>query len=234
MRLRRMACGALTAGLVQSTACAFSGSAHPMSVLPASPKEDGKAAGGGEGGVEHAAALEQLKISPLGWRTDPQYSVRVPLPDASRWLRVKFWGFSSLVGFRYGKAHHAIVAGVVTHVDDEMSPGACDKAFEHSTQPWVDSFDVALDRDPPQAFLWKGKIVDVDSLVATAGTLGLREQYAIAYAAFPAWKGACLVLGIAVPSRDELARSKAVRDRFVAEVLPKVEVTRRIEPKGRF
>lgn len=224
----------MTAGLVQSAACASATTAHPLVVAPASPKDDGQTAGGGAGGVEHAAALEQLKVSPLGWRTDPQYSVRVPLPDASRWLRVKFWGLSSLVGFRYGKDHHAIVAGVVTHVADEESPGACDRSFEDSAQPWIDSFDVALDRDPPKAIVWKGKIVDVDSLVATTETLGMHEQYAIAYATFPAWKGACLVLGVAVPSRDELARSKAVRDRFVAEVLPRIEVTRRSEPKGRY
>jgi len=234
MRLRRMACGALTAGLVQLTGCASSGPAHPLLVGPASPEDDGRTAGGGTGGAEHAAALEQLKVSPLAWRTDPQSSVRLLLPDAARWLGVKFWGFSSLVAFRYGQAHHAVVAGVVTHVDDEVSPGACDEAFERSTRPWIDTFDVMLDRDPPRAFVWKGKIVDVDSLVATTATLGMREQYAIAYATFPAWKGACLVLGIAVPSRDELARSKAVRDRFVDEVLPKIEVIRRSEPQARY
>lgn len=233
MQSRRIACGALAAGLTQ-VACAFSGPAHPLSVAPAWPKDEGRTAGSADGGAEHAAALEELKVSPLGWRTDPQASVRVLLPDAAHWLRVKFWGLSSLVGFRYGQEHHAIVAGVVTHVDDEASPGACDEAFERSTRPWVDSFEVVLDHDPPRAFVWKGKIVDVDSLVATTGTLGMREQYAVGYAAFPAWKGACLVLGIAVPSRDELARSKAVRDRFVAEVLPKIEVIRRSEPQARY
>ncbi len=51
-----------------------------------------------------------------------------------------------------------------------------------------------------------------------------------AYATYPAWPGACLVMGVAVPSRDELERAKAVRDRFVAEVLPTVKVSKD-EPK---
>ncbi len=62
----------------------------------------------------------------------------------------------------------------------------------------------------------------------------MREQYAVAYATYPAWKGACLVMGIAIPARDELARAKAVRDRFVAEVLPTLVTTAKEEPKERY
>ena len=41
----------------------------------------------------------------------------------------------------------------------------------------------------------------------------------------------CLVLGIAIPARDELERARAVRDRFAAEVLPKLRITSKQEPK---
>jgi len=78
---------------------------------------------------------------------------------------------------------------------------------------------------------WNGKIVDIDSLLAVTATLGMREQYAVAYATYPAWKGSCLVLGVAVPARSEVDRAKAVRDRFVAEILPNVKVTAGQEPK---
>jgi hypothetical protein len=197
------------------------------------PSDDGQPAEGGSGGAEHAAALEELRQGPLGWRTDHQQSVRVLLPDAPHWLRVKFWGMQSLVGFRYGKAHHAVVGGTIVHVEDESAPEACGKAFERAAQPWVDSFDVEIEHAPPKATTWNGKIVDIDSLVATTATLGVHDQYAVAYATYPAWKGACLVVGIAVPARDELERAKAVCDRFVAEVLPRLEVLAREEPKGR-
>ncbi len=195
------------------------------------PKDDGKPAQGGQGGQEHAAALEQLKTAAFDWRTDRQNSLRVLLPDAPTWLRVKFWGVKSLVGFRYGKDHHAIVAGFIIHVPDENAPGACGKAFEAWAQPYVDAFEVEVAHDAPTAVPWTGKIVDIDSLVATTATLGDHDQYVAAYATYPAWAGACLVLGIAIPARDELERAKAVRDRFAADVLPKLRITSKQEPK---
>ena len=198
------------------------------------PRDDGKPAEGGEGGQQHAAALEELKLAPLEWRDDRLSSLRLQLPDSAHWTRVKFWGLKSLVGFRYGKDHHALLGGFIVHVADEEAPGACGKAFEAWAQPWVDSFEVTITHDPPTAVPWNGKIVDIDSLVAATATLGMREQYAVAYATYPAWKGACLVMGIAIPARDELARAKAVRDRFVAEVLPTLVTTVKEEPKERY
>jgi hypothetical protein len=217
--------------------CASTGHAAPAAATQtpvaaaAPPKDDGRPAKGGGGGPEHAAALEQLKAAPLGWKNDRQSSLRVLLPDAGNWLRVKFWGVKSLVGFRYGKAHHAIVGGFVVHVPDETAPGACGKAFEDWAQPYADAFEVEIAHDPPKAFPWNGKIVDVDSMVATTATLGDHDQYAAVYATYPIWPKACLILGMAIPARDELDRAKAVRDRFATEVLPKVQITSTTEPK---
>jgi hypothetical protein len=234
-RYRAVELAYLALACLTLAACAASAPPVPALVIPAPPpRDDGRPSEGGEGGLLHAAALEQLKVSPLGWRLDRQNSIRVLLPDAARWLRVTFWGVPSLAAFRYGKDHHAIVGAFVVHVADETSPGACSHAFESSAQPWADTFDVAVQHDPPQAIAWGGRIVDIDSLVATTATLGIHEQYAAAYGAYPAWRGACLVLGMAVPARRELARAKAVRDRFVAEVLPRLEVSARDEPKERY
>jgi hypothetical protein len=215
--------------------CSAASLPRPQVIAPAPPpKDDGTAAQGGGGGVAHAAALEQLKAGALGARVDRQNSVRLELPDADHWTRVKFWGVKSLVGFRYGKDHHAVVAGMVVHVDDETAPGACGTAFERWAQPWVDSFEVAIEHEPPKALSWNGKIADLDSLVATTATLGDRDQYAVVYGAYPAWKGACLIMGVAVPARDELERAKAVRNRFATEVLPTVQVLTAEEPKERY
>jgi hypothetical protein len=220
------------AGCAPTARASTSGSQTLAPVAPAAPpKDDGSPAKGGGGGPEHAAALEQLKAARFDWRVDRQSSVRVLLPDAPNWLRVKFWGVKSLVGFRYGKAHHAIVGGFVVHVPDETAPGACLKAFADWTQPYAEAFEVEIVHDAPAAFPWNGKIVDVDSLVATTATLGDHDQYAAVYATYPVWPKACLILGIAIPARDELERAKAVRDRFAAEVLPKVQVTSTTEPK---
>jgi hypothetical protein len=235
-RARLAAAGAIAvAGACLGCSGAPPAHAPPQSVAPAPPpKDDGTAAQGGEGGTAHAAALEQLRLGAIGWKVDRQNSVRVGLPDADHWTRVKFWGVKSLVGFRYGKAHHAIVAGLVVHVDDETAPGVCGATFERWAQPLVDSFEVTIEHEPPTAVPWNGKIAEFDSLVARTATLGDREEYAVAYGTYPAWKGACLVLGIAVPARDELERARAVRDRFVTEVLPHVEITVAAEPKEQY
>ena len=45
---------------------------------------------------------------------------------------------------------------------------------------------------------------------------------------------ACLVVGVAVPSRENDQRAKDVRDRFIREVLPKVEVLTGEEPPERY
>ena len=198
------------------------------------PKDDGAASQGGEGGQAHAAALEQLRVARASWRADRQGSVRIELPDAAHWTRVKFWGVKSLVGYRYGKDHHAIVAAFVVHVDDETVPGACGTAFEQWAQPYVDSFEVAIEHDPPRAVPWNGKIVDIDALVARTATLGVHDEYAVAYATYPAWKKSCIVMGIAIPARDELERAKAVRDRFATEILPHIRVLSAEEPKERY
>jgi hypothetical protein len=219
-------------------------SAPPVSYLPVSaaspPKDDGSASKGGNGGSEHAAALEQLKTAKVEARPDKQNSVRIPLPDGANWTRVKFWGVPSLVGFRYGKDHHAIVGGWVIEADDNTSEGACTKNFEKLAKPVVDAFDVDLEHEPPSAFTWKFRtdptvhVVAVDAVFARTATLAARDRYAGAYAAYPVWKNRCFVLGVAVPVREEEARARQVRDRFVQDVFPKVEVLASEEPKERY
>lgn len=258
--------------------------AKPVAPSPP-PRDDGKPAQGGDGGDLHSAALEQLRIAPTGPKTDKQNSIIVPLPDAVNWTRVRFLTVPGLVGFRYGKSHHAIVAGFVTHVDDNTVEGACSKSFESWAMPWVEAFEVDIHHDPPAAFPWtlpaapavaaappppsepvapapatispgsvlgrlrlprpapppappsvpkKIAIVDVDPLYAKTATILSRESYAAAWAAYPAWDKACLIVGVAVPARDDEARARDVRDRFVKDVLPHVVVTTPVEPKERY
>jgi hypothetical protein len=236
------------AGALACAGCSTAAAATPQrAVAPAPPpKDDGSTAQGAKGGGSvHSAALEQLKVAPIASRRDKQNSVAVPLPDAPHWTRVRFLTVPSLVGFRYGKDHHAIVAAFVTHVEDNGAPGACNKSFESWAQPWVDAFDVELAHDPPTAFSWSPPpasskapktiaIVDVDPLMAKTATVLARDTYAAAWAAYPAWTKACLVVGVAVPAHEDLPRARAVRDRFVAEVFPKLTVLGTTEPPKRF
>jgi hypothetical protein len=225
----------LFAALVLGLAGCSSASLSQVPVTAAPPpKDDGKTAEGVGGGLSHSAALEELKIAKVGFVIDKQGSVRFPLPDAPHWTRVKFFGIESLVGFRYGKEHHAVVAGTVIHVPPDAPQGECGKAFESWAAPWVKAFEVDIEREAPRAFPWETRIVDVDVLYARAATLAMREGYAVAYGSYPAWPGACLILGIAVPAREDEERARAVRDRFAQEVLPRVRVLVKEEPKERY
>jgi hypothetical protein len=210
------------------------------------PQDDGRPSEGGAGGAEHAAALEQLKTAPMNFGIDRQNAIKIPLPDSPNWMRVKFWGVKSLVGYRYGKEHHAIVAGFVTQVPDNAVPGACVKSFESWAMEWIRAFDVELERDPPMATMWK-RIpwpneteamvpvpIEIEGDFAKTATLLQKESYAGAWAAYPAWRGRCLIVGVAVPSRDNDQRAKDVRDRFIREVLPKVEILSAEEPLERY
>ena len=88
----RLAGPALLAVAAFTSACSSSTGAANRPVLAAPPpRDDGKPAEGGKGGDEHAAALEQLKLGSLDGRVDKQNSIRVPLPDAEHWTRVRFW-----------------------------------------------------------------------------------------------------------------------------------------------
>lgn len=266
LALAAVAAGCSTASLTPAAP------ARPVAPAPP-PKDDGKPAQGGAGGDTHSAALEQLRVAPVGPKTDKQNSIVVPLPDAPNWTRVRFLTVPGLVGFRYGKSHHAIVAGFVTHVDDNMVEGACNKSFETWAMPWVEAFEVDLHHDAPAAFPWtmpsapasaaaaggaaraakpgpyaqaaqsdapaavtpkRIAIVDVDPLMAKTATVLSRETYSAAWVAYPAWEKACLVVGVAIPARDDEPRAREVRDRFVKEVFPKVVVTSPTEPKERY
>ncbi|MBK6694508.1 MAG: hypothetical protein IPG50_20210 [Myxococcales bacterium] len=234
-----MICASLFAATLSACSSAPS-TAHLAVPAAPPPKDDGSASQGGHGGTAHAAALEQLKVSKLDARNDRQNSVRMVLPDAPNWTRVKFWGVPSLMAFRYGKDHHAIVGGWVIEGDAADGSGSCARAFERVAQPVVDAFSVELEHEAPHAFVWHfhkdptPQIVPVDAVFAKMATLAARERYAAAYAAYPAWRGRCLVVGVAVPAREDEPRARQVRDRFVHEVFPKVEVLAESEPKERY
>ena len=70
--------------------------------------------------------------------------------------------------------------------------------------------------------------------MAKTATVLSRETYAAAWTAYTAWPQACLIVGIALPARDDEARAREVRDRFVKDVFPRVVVVAEVEPKERY
>jgi len=207
--------------------------AAPAVVAAPPPRDDGKSSAAAEGGLAHSAALEELKIGPLLPMIDKRRSVRLLVPDARHWTRVKFFGIPSLLGLRYGKDHHAVIGVSIQHIDPEAPLSDCSKAFEAWGAPFLDTFDVDVARDPTTTFAWRQEKGEIHTSFARTASLAVRDGFAVAYGTYPAWKGACLIVGIAVPAREDEVRARAVRDRFAAEVLPKVLVFAKEEPSGR-
>jgi hypothetical protein len=206
--------------------------AAPQPVAAAPPVDDEKVA---PAIGEHAAALEQLKQAPFGApREDAQNSLTLGLPDGEHWTRVHFWGVPTLVGFRYGKEHHAVIGAWVVHVADNKVQGACGKAFEEFAKPFVATFELEVTHEEPTAFIWQKEIVEVDVFRAKTATLLSHEEYAAAVAAYPVWKNGCLVIGFAAPFRGDEARAIAARARFVKEAFPTLKITAAEEPKERY
>jgi hypothetical protein len=226
---------ACVAVLAMLGGCTTHVTAPPAVVVAAPPpKDDGKASNLSPGGMSHSAALEELKLAPLFPMIDKQHTFRILIPDARHWTRVKFYGLPSLFGLRYGKEHHAVVGATIQHVDGDASLAECSKAFEAWGAPWLDAFDVDVARDPVVTVPWKGGEAEIHTSYAKAASLLVHDGFAVAYGAYPAWKGACLVVGIAVPAHDDEGRAKAARDRFARDVLPRVVVVGNEEPKGRY
>jgi hypothetical protein len=230
--------------LLVTFAASCSASAPPPKHVDAAPppKDDGTASEGGSGGLIHSKTLEQLKTAKLSVRDDKQASIKLMLPDGENWTRVKFWGVPSLVGFRYGKDHHGIVGAFISKVPDNRVPGACNKSFENWAMPMVTLFEVELKHEAPSAFGWRNaqtpkeapSILSVDSIYAKTATALARDGYAGAWVAFPAWPGTCLIVGTAIPARDDEGRAKEARDRIVKDVFPSLEITSAAEPKERY
>jgi hypothetical protein len=125
-----------------------------------------------------------------------------------------------------------VAASFVISLANDDIPGACASALEKSVQPWLEAFEVVVSHGVPTAITWNRKIVDIDSVVATTETLSVHDQYVGAYATYPAWKGQCLVFGVAIPTRGELRRATLARDRFVKDVFPSLQVIGDNLPQG--
>jgi hypothetical protein len=216
-------------------ACAARVAPTPPPVVTAAPppKDDGRSSQLAEGGRVHSAALEELKVAPLLGVIDKQRSLRIPVPDARHWTRVKFFGIPTVLGLRYGKDHHAVIGVTVQHTDPEAPLSACAAKFEAWGAPFLETFEVDVTRDPVTTIPFRDDHAEVHTSFARTSSLAMKDGFAVAYGAYPAWKGGCLIVGIAVPARDDEPRAIAVRDRFAREVLPKVLVIAKEEPKGR-
>lgn len=180
---------------------------------------------------EHPEAIARLASAPWGPRVDKRAVLVVPLADAAAWTHVSFWGVTTLAGWRYGDAHHAVAAAFT--FSPPSAPATVDGCAERFTT-WGRSkarrFDLILGEPRVEEPAWSGGyagagaharvfVVDADRR-SVFGT----KRYFAAYAVVPAWRDACLVVGFAVPANGALDDARAVRDRWARDGVAAIEV----------
>jgi hypothetical protein len=186
--------------------------------LPPSPTSITLEEPGGNSSDPHAAALQRLIAEPWGWRNDKDDVLHVPLPDSQNWRRVKYIGVPSFVGYRYGDAHHAVIAVWVRAADEgNASPVTCLASFEDWGGPTARSFSVDIDPGNLSRVPWTDREAVIKPVDAKINTLFARKDYRAAYAGYVMWPGTCTIFGVAVPVRGATELAKAVRDRFIRE-----------------
>lgn len=112
----------------------------------ATPKSVSRHEPGGDALNAHEAALTRLVEQPIGNKTDKFGTLRARFPDARHWTRVRFFGYPTRAGFRYGEDHHAVA--LLSYEDapeGEDSPDACIARFLGAARRTARKFSVDID-----------------------------------------------------------------------------------------
>ncbi|GAC1573196.1 MAG: hypothetical protein NVS3B20_04970 [Polyangiales bacterium] len=165
--------------------------------------------------------------------------ISLPLPDAVAWTHVKFWGIETLAGYRYGDTHHAVAAAFTFPMGSTRPTGPTeqganrDAALDHCLDRFTawgkkqaKAFDILIGEPRVDTVAWHagGATVTAKILVLDVDRRGIfgNKRYRAAYAVYPAWSDACLVVGFAVPELESPELAGALRDRMVRDALPSV------------
>jgi hypothetical protein len=232
----RSACAAiaLLSLSVAVVACGGKGAARGAAGAPTTIGSDAKSVND----AEHGAAVAHLAAAPWGMRLDKRRTFSLPLPDGGNWTHVKFWGVTTLAGFRYGDGHHAVAAAFVfASTKSEATVESCSRRFLDWGRSHAKAFDLDIGEPRVDVVPWLGappidtgadkssgkpeQMLRIYVLDAERRSVFGASRYPSAFAVYPAWKDACLVVGISVPG-DDAPLADEVRDRLVRDALPAV------------
>ena len=187
---------------------------------------------GGDAPDPHAAALDRLLSAPWGLRTDKADQVSVPMPDSDNWKRVRYYGVEHYVGFRYGDEHHAMLIAFIQELPagTPMKSDTCVRSFEAWGLPQTHAFDVKFSPFESHLAKWQSQILESRSVDGKVNLGFEAAEFSGAWAAYPSYKDACLVLAVAVPWRDHPELAQKLRDRFVSEGFPQLAVASDVRP----
>ncbi len=200
--------------------------------LPPAPATITAKEPGGDAADPHEAALTRLLSAPWGARNDKADQIRVPIPDWENWKRVRYFGVEHFVGFRYGDDHHAMALAFV----QELPPGTpvktdtCIRAFEAWGLPQTHAFDVKFTPFESHFARWQNQTLETRSVDGRVNLGFTAAEFSGAWAAYPAYQDACLIFAIAIPWRDHKELAQKLRDRWVTEGFPMMNVVSALRP----
>lgn len=178
----------------------------------------------------HLDAVSHLLDAPWAARIDRRRTVSMPLPDGAAWTHVKYYGVTTLAGYRYGDDHHVALAifSFAPPKGSAATVDGCAKRLWDWGEERAKLYDVEISEPRVEELAWpagtgkdKAKIFVVD---ARRRSLLGTKRYAAAYAIYPAWQEACLAVGFAVPEAGATEEARALRDRLVRDALPALTV----------
>jgi hypothetical protein len=174
---------------------------------------------GGDAEDPQQAALLRLIETEWGVRSDKDDQLLAPLPDRQHWKRVRYWGVEHFVGFRYGNDHHALVIGFVQDVPDgtAVTTDTCMRRFEAWGRPQTRPFAVKFSPFQVSHQRWRDQRLEVHAVDGEFAAGFSTTHFSAAWAAYPAYRDACLVYAVAVPWRNHPELARQARDRFVTE-----------------
>jgi hypothetical protein len=174
-----------------------------------------------------------LLEEPFGKLHDKDDQVRLELPDAQHWKRVRYRAFDHLVGFRYGEKYHAVTVVIAneTRAGRAADSLACIRQMETIARPRVRALSVEFGPIEETAITWNGKRVIVHSVDGVFPWALKRIAFSAAWASYPAYDKACLIYGIGVKHDDKPELARLMRDRWIREAAPRVETRTETKPE---
>lgn len=202
--------------LAGATGCA-SGPPRKAPGVPPSPATITKEEPGGDAFDTHEAALNRQLAADWGWRSDKDYQARFPLPDRTKWTRVRFSFIKHLVGFKYGDDNHALtVAFIVPYKkDDAHTSEQCVRRFEEEAFGEVQFYGGVVSELESVKGSWRGQELFMRKATGSIDVLFKHYDVSVAWTGYPAYPKSCLVYTAVVVwnGHEELARK--VRDKWM-------------------
>jgi hypothetical protein len=178
------------------------------------------------------AALTRLLEEPVGHHRDKFRTLVVPLADRPNWKRVRFIGYPTRVGFRYGDDHYAVLMLAYLEADGDDAPEPCLERFAQHARGVAKRFDLEVgDIEREESLLRRGserpKVASgglMPVLLATGWftTLTNSDRYLAAIASHSSWPGTCLLQGFAVRIGTDEPLARKLVARFAHELAPQL------------